>query len=72
MSYNKYTKNERIEWLKALWDAVIDDGDEALWMSLIWIIPDEPQEDDFEFIAENEDLWEDCWAWAKRHWFYKA
>ncbi len=72
MSYNKYTKNERIEWLKALWDAVINDGDERLWMSLIWIIPDEPQEDDFEFIAENEDLWEDCWTWAERNWFYKA
>ena len=69
MSYNKFNKQDRIDWLKALYYAVIEDGDESLYMSLIWIIPDEAQDDDFEYIAENEDLWDDVWDWARRRWF---
>lgn len=39
---------------------IIEMGDEDVWMDWIMLgVPDEPSEEDFEYIAENDDEWED-------------
>ena len=69
MSFNKVTEEDRIIWIKAMNDVIIDDGDEYIWIRWISIVPDEPQEDDFEFIANNEELWNDCWNFFEKYFF---
>lgn len=67
MSFNEVSREDRILWIKSMNTVILDDGDEALWWGWISIVPDEPQEDDFEFIADTEELWDDCWNFFKRH-----
>jgi len=46
--------------LKEMNTYIIEMGDEEIWMD--WIIlgvPDAPSEDDYDFIAENDDEWND-------------
>lgn len=52
------TKEQRIELLKGMNQYIIDLGDEEVyetWFSLG--VPDEPTEDDYEFIVENKGCW---------------
>lgn len=52
------TKEQRIELLKGMNKYIIDLGDEEAyetWFSLG--VPDEPTEDDYEFIAEEREIW---------------
>lgn len=46
--------------LKEMNTYIIEMGDEEIWMDWITLgVPDEPSEDDYEFIAENDDEWND-------------
>ena len=46
--------------LKEMNTYIIEMGDEEIWMDWITLgVPDEPFEDDYEFIAENDDEWND-------------
>ena len=48
----------RIGFLKDMHNYIIDMGDEDIYE--IWIeegVPDEPNDEDFEFIASNDDDW---------------
>lgn len=50
----------RIKMLKEMNKYIIEMGDENIWMD--WIafgVPDEPSEDDYKFIAENDYEWND-------------
>ena len=50
----------RIKLLKEMNTYIIEMGDEEIWMDWITLgVPDEPSEDDYEFIAENDDEWND-------------
>ena len=52
------TKEQRIELLKGMHQYIIDFGDEEMyetWFSLG--IPDEPTDDDYEFITDNIGEW---------------
>lgn len=50
----------RIALLKQMNKYIIDLGDEEIWLHWISVgVPDEPSENDYEFIAENEDEWID-------------
>ena len=52
------TKEQRIQLLKGMNQYIIDLGDEEVydaWFSLA--VPDEPTEDDYEFIADNIEEW---------------
>ena len=50
----------RITLLKQMNEYIINLGDEEIWMHWIYVgVPDEPSEDDYEFIAENEEEWLD-------------
>jgi len=50
----------RIKMLKEMNKYIIEMGDEEIWMDWITLgVPDEPSEDDYEFIAENDNEWND-------------
>lgn len=56
------TKTELIklrkELLKQMNKYIIEIGDEEIWMDWITLgVPDEPSEDDYDFIAETDDEW---------------
>lgn len=53
--------------LKEMNTYIIEMGDEEIWMDWITLgVPDEPSEDDYEFIAENDDEWNDvCGLFGK-------
>ena len=46
--------------LKEMNKYIIEMGDEEIWMDWITLgVPDAPSEDDYDFIAENDDEWND-------------
>lgn len=50
----------RISIAKQMNKYIIDMGDEEIWMDWITLgVPDAPSEDDYDFIAENDDEWND-------------
>lgn len=57
----------RIKMLKEMNAYIIEMGDEEIWMDWITLgVPDEPSEDDYEFIVENDDEWDDvCGLFGK-------
>lgn len=50
---NKY--EIRLNNVKLMHDTMIDMNNEDAYMAWIWEMPDEPQEDDFEWFAEDEE-----------------
>lgn len=53
-------KQARIKLLKQMNQYIIDLGDEEVWLE--WItegVPDEASEDDYDYIAGDEDEWLD-------------
>ena len=57
---NKVTKESRVKQLKAMHEVMINANNENIYMS--WIscgVPDCPQEDDYEFIAEDDENYND-------------
>lgn len=60
----KVTRKELVATRKRLAEEmntyIIELGDEDIWMDWIMLgVPDQPSEEDFEYIAENDDEWED-------------
>ena len=58
---NSITKKSNIERLKAMHQLIRNIDNENAYME--WIvegIPDEPSEDDFDFIASDEEEYNDC------------
>jgi len=50
----------RIQLAKEMNQYILNLGDESIWLRWIAVgVPDEPSEDDYEFIAENDDEWVD-------------
>ena len=46
--------------LKEMNTYIIEMGDEEIWATWITLgVPDAPSEDDYDFIAENDDEWND-------------
>lgn len=51
-------KELRINLLKQMNQYILELGDEDIWMDWIALgVPDEPSEDDYEFIAESDEVW---------------
>lgn len=72
MTFTNTTTKERICWLKRMNTKVCNGDDENDWLSWItYCVPDCPLEDDFEYIADDEELFTDCVDWAIRHGFLK-
>ena len=55
------TRRIRVEQLKAMHSLMQNANDEEIYMSWITLgVPDEPIEEDFESIAENDEYYNDC------------
>lgn len=58
---NKIVKESRVAQLKAMHKLMCMANDEEIYMTWIMMgVPDEPQEDDFEWIAEDDQAYEEC------------
>ena len=53
--------------LKKMNTYIVEMGDEEIWATWITLgVPDAPSEDDYDFIAENDDEWNDvCGLFGK-------
>ena len=60
MALAKCTKDARIKQLKAMHELMMLANDEDIYMAWIYTMPDEPSEDDFNYIAENEEAYNEC------------
>ena len=56
-----YTFNARIAQLKAMHELISNANDESIYMSWIYLMPDGATEEDFEYIALDDDLYNECW-----------
>ena len=51
----------KIRQLKAMHELMLCANDEELYFRWIYIMPDEPSEDDFMDIARNEEIFMECY-----------
>lgn len=57
---SNYTKQARIAQLKAMHELMINANDEDIYMTWIYLMPDEPSEEDFVEIAEDDATYNEC------------
>lgn len=58
---SKYVREARITQLKAMHKLMCNANDEDIYMTWIMTgVPDEPMEEDFEWIAEDDQAYEEC------------
>ena len=60
MTFEQWTKNVRIRQLKAMHELMTLANDENIYMAWIYTMPDEPSEEDFEDIAEDDEMYNEC------------
>lgn len=53
-------KNARVAQLKAMHELMLNANDEGIYMTWILLMPDCPMEEDFEDIAADEGLYNEC------------
>ena len=53
-------KESRIRQLKAMHLLMVEVNNEDIYADWILLVPDEPSEDDFDFMAESDGLYEEC------------
>lgn len=53
-------KESRIRQLKAMHQLMVEVNDEDIYADWILLVPDEPNEDDFIFMAESDGLYSEC------------
>ena len=53
-------KESRIRQLKAMHLLMVEVNNEDIYADWILLVPDEPNEDDFDFMAESDGLYEEC------------
>ena len=52
-----YRFNVRVEQLKAMHELMRNANDEEIYMAWIYTVPDEPEDADFEYIALDDELY---------------
>lgn len=57
---NKFTRESRIKQLKAMHELMKLANDEEIYMTWIYTMPDEPSEYDFADIAEDTEMYNEC------------
>lgn len=60
MALRKWAKDVRIKQLKAMHELMTLANDEDIYMAWIYTMPDEPSEEDFEDIAEDDEMYNEC------------
>lgn len=54
----KNYNNERVDFVRSMNDIISHLNDETAYMKWIAVVPDEAEQDDFEAIADNEELFD--------------
>ena len=57
---SEFTRNARIAQLKAMHTLMCEANDENIYMRWIYLMPDQPSEEDFADIAINDEQYHDC------------
>lgn len=57
---SEFRKSQRIKQLKAMHELMMLANDEEIYCTWIYTMPDEPSEEDFIDIAEDDDMYNDC------------
>ena len=58
---NEITKKARIKQLMTMHLFMLNANDESIYLSWVALgVPDCPSEDDYEFIAENDETYKEC------------
>lgn len=55
-----HTRDARINQLKAMHDLMLEANDEGIYMTWIYLMPDCPSEEDFEYIAIDDEQYNGC------------
>ena len=55
-----FTKEARINQLKAMHQLMLEANDENIYMTWIYLMPDCPREEDFEDIAISDEQYNEC------------
>ena len=55
-----YTRDARVNQLKAMHQLMIEANDENIYMTWIYLMPDCPREEDFEDIAISDEQYNEC------------
>lgn len=55
-----HTRNARIIQLKAMHELMCEANDENIYMTWIYLVPDCPSDEDFEFIAVSDKLYNEA------------
>jgi hypothetical protein len=56
----KHTRDARITQLKAMHELMCEANDEGIYLTWIYLVPDEPSNEDFEFIALSDKLYNEA------------
>ena len=56
-----YTRDARVEQLKAMHQLIANCNDENIYMSWIYLMPDGATEEDFIDIAMDDEMYNECW-----------
>ena len=57
----EWTFEARLNQLKAMHSLMREANDENIYMAWILVMPDEPSEEDFQDIALDDELYDECW-----------
>lgn len=63
---SKYTIEGRMEQIKLMHELMLSANDENIYMTWIFVMPDEPDEDDFAWFAEDDERYEELCDLFKR------
>lgn len=55
-----HTRDARIRQLKAMHNLMLEANDEGIYISWIYLVPDCPSEEDFEYIAIDDKQYNEC------------
>lgn len=55
-----YTRDSRVAQLKAMHQLMLEANDESIYMTWICHVPDCPDEEDFEYIAMDDEEYNEC------------
>ena len=61
-SFYETTREERIELARTMHEHILEYGDEEIWYDWTFTMPDEPDDEDFEWYADDEWEWADLCA----------
>lgn len=60
VTYKELVRNARIRQLKAMHELMMVANEEDIYFTWIYTMPDEPSEEDFEDIADDDEMYNHC------------